>query len=350
MGKGESDIQHPLRAGESLENRAESTRVPAVRRTPKLELSARRAAEGQGSRIPDTAPRLRSAEPGFAPASTIERAAQHLDWTIAFGMRHSTPRGLEGAANQQPESGPPRVAPAPRLRFGQAGRPPLPLISRLFLASVLVATGAGTGIFFLMRSASEKVTPDSSPAQEARAKPSEATLSIGGLAMTPPAAGAAQSATLAVPAPTPAALEWEAKPVLEISPSVVPPGPGPRSAVTPTATTSEATSTITSPAPWKPPSETVFSAAEIAALLARGDWLFATGDVASARLLYERAADAGVARAAVRLAETFDPVSSGLPHLRGLRGDSGTAVFWYRRARDLGATGVASRLKSLEAK
>jgi hypothetical protein len=68
--------------------------------------------------------------------------------------------------------------------------------------------------------------------------------------------------------------------------------------------------------------------------------LFATGDVASARLLYERAADAGVARAAVRLAETFDPVSSGLPHLRSLRGDSGTAVFCYRRARDLGATGV----------
>jgi hypothetical protein len=26
------------------------------------------------------------------------------------------------------------------------------------------------------------------------------------------------------------------------------------------------------------------------------------------------------------------------------------AVFWYRRARDLGATGITSRLKSLEAK
>jgi hypothetical protein len=52
----------------------------------------------------------------------------------------------------------------------------------------------------------------------------------------------------------------------------------------------------------------------------------------------------------VRLGETFDPVYSGLPHLRGLRADSGTAVFWYRRARDLGATGVASRLKGLEAK
>ena len=291
----------------------------------------------------------RSAEPEFAPASTIERAAQHLDWTIAFGMRHSTARGLQGTTNQQPQSGPPRVARAPRLRFGQAGLPRLPLISCLCLASVLVATAAGIGIFLLTRSAGEKATAESSTAQEARAKASEATLSIGGLAMTPSAAGAAQTVTLAVPAPTPAALEWEAKPALEVPPSVAPRGLEPKAAANPVAATFEATSTI-APAPRKPPTETAFSAAEIAALLARGDWLFATGDVASARLLYERAADAGVARAAVRLGETFDPVYSGLPHLRGLRADSGTAVFWYRRARDLGATGVASRLKGLEAK
>jgi hypothetical protein len=33
-----------------------------------------------------------------------------------------------------------------------------------------------------------------------------------------------------------------------------------------------------------------------------------------------------------------------------LRGDPDAAAFWYRRARDLGATGLASRLKRLEAK
>jgi hypothetical protein len=258
-------------------------------------------------------------------------------------MRQSTPRGLEGTTNQRPKSSPPCVARAPRLTFGQAALPRLPLISRLFLATVLVATAGGTGIFFLMRSAGEKATPERSPAQEARAKASEPTFSIGGLAMTPPAA-AAQSNTLAVPAPTPAALEWEAKPGLEIPPSVIPPMLGPKEAVPPAATIT------TSPAPRKLPSETAFSAAEIAALLARGDWLFATGDVASARLLYRRAADAGVARAAVRLGETFDPVFSGPPHLRGLDRDSSIAAFWYSRARDLGATGVASRLKSLEAK
>jgi hypothetical protein len=91
-----------------------------------------------------------------------------------------------------------------------------------------------------------------------------------------------------------------------------------------------------------------FTAAEIAGFLARGDWLLATGDVASARLLYERAADAGEARAAMRLGETFDPFYLQASHLRGLHGDPDAAVFWYRHARELGATGVDSRLKKLE--
>jgi len=33
-----------------------------------------------------------------------------------------------------------------------------------------------------------------------------------------------------------------------------------------------------------------------------------------------------------------------------LHGDPDMAVLWYRHARDLGATGVASRLKKFEAK
>jgi TPR repeat protein len=82
----------------------------------------------------------------------------------------------------------------------------------------------------------------------------------------------------------------------------------------------------------------------------RGDALFATGDVASARLLYEFAADSGEARAAVRLGETFDPAFLGNPRLRGVSGDLGMALFWYRRARDLGATEVELRLKALETK
>src|SRR6202035_3345627 len=122
----------------------------------------------------------------------------------------------------------------------------------------------------------------------------------------PPAASTAQTATLAGQAPPPAASEWEAKLIFgrPFSPPV-----WPKSVVTATpANTVEATSTVASPGPRNQPTVPTLSAAEIAGLLARGDWLFATGDVASARLLYERAADAGEGRAAVRLGETFDPV------------------------------------------
>ena len=120
--------------------------------------------------------------------------------------------------------------------------------------------------------------------------------------------------------------------------------------MSPVPPTLEATSTVAALASRKPPTKPAVSGAEIAALLARGDWLFATGDVGSARLLYERAAEAGEAGAAVRLGETFDPIFLDKAHLREARADSGMAMFWYRRARDLGAIWITGRLKSLEAK
>jgi hypothetical protein len=298
--------------------------------------------------IPEMPPQ-RNANPGFAPSSIIERAAQHLDWTVAFGMRHNTLRGLEETTSQQPRPDPPHIARASRLRSSRAGGRRLLLTSRLCLASVVVAAAAaGTGIFLLAHSAGEKAAAKNALATEAPAKASEATSLIRGLAMMPPAASTAQTATLAGQAPTPAASEWEAK--LIFGPPFSPPV-WPKSVVTATpAKTVEATSTVASPGPRNQPTVPTLSAAEIAGLLARGDWLFATGEVASARLLYERAADAGEARAAVRLGETFDPVYLDASHRRGLHGDPDMAVLWYRHARDLGATGVASRLKKLEAK
>jgi hypothetical protein len=160
--------------------------------------------------IPEMPPQS-SAKPGFAPSSIIERAAQHLDWTIAFGMRHNSLRGLEETTDQRPRPDPPRIVRASRLRPSRAGRCRLLLTSRLCLASVVVAAAAGTGIFLLTYSAGEKATAKSALATEAPAKVSEATSLIRGLAIMPPAANTAQTATLAGQAPTPAASEWEAK-------------------------------------------------------------------------------------------------------------------------------------------
>ena len=65
--------------------------------------------------------------------------------------------------------------------------------------------------------------------------------------------------------------------------------------------------------------------------------MFAVGDITSARLFYERAADAGDGQAALKLGKTFDPVALYFARLYGIRGDTDTAAYWYRRARDLGA-------------
>jgi hypothetical protein len=97
-------------------------------------------------------------------------------------------------------------------------------------------------------------------------------------------------------------------------------------AATPAATAPEAV------APKQPSSTPV----ETAPLLERGDQLFGVGDIASARLFYERAADAGDGQAALRLGETYDPVFLERAKLRAIKGDRAAAVFWYRRARELG--------------
>ena len=101
------------------------------------------------------------------------------------------------------------------------------------------------------------------------------------------------------------------------------------------------------PAPSVPAG--ALSAAERQALISRGDALFGAGDVASARLFYDRAADDGDAAAALRLGETFDPGFLRRARLR-VPGDPVQARFWYWRARELGHRDADLMLKSLEAK
>ena len=84
-------------------------------------------------------------------------------------------------------------------------------------------------------------------------------------------------------------------------------------------------------------------------LMRRGDTLLQSGDISGARLMYERAADGGSARAAMAMGGTFDPaVLAGLRAI-GLRPDPARAVAWYRRARDLGDQTAIVRLQTLRA-
>jgi TPR repeat protein len=79
-------------------------------------------------------------------------------------------------------------------------------------------------------------------------------------------------------------------------------------------------------------------------LLSRGDAMLGLGNVSAARMLYQRAADAGVGVAALKLAETYDPVFLAARELRGVKPDPVAAEAWYRRAAELGDVEATKRL------
>ena len=84
-------------------------------------------------------------------------------------------------------------------------------------------------------------------------------------------------------------------------------------------------------------------------LMKKGDEQLAEGNVAQARLLYERAADAGLALGAMQLAGTYDGAELGRLGVRGLQADRDAARKWYERARQLGAAEADQRLRRLGA-
>jgi hypothetical protein len=84
--------------------------------------------------------------------------------------------------------------------------------------------------------------------------------------------------------------------------------------------------------------------------IARGQELFGEGNVSSARLLFKRAADAGLAYGALFLGQTYDPNELALYQVRGLGGDPVEAKRWYEKAYALGAPEADELLRRLGAR
>ena len=289
-------------------------------------------------------------------------------------------------ANEQP---PPDFAEATQLSTPAFSRPEperrrWPLVRFCIAAGVIVTAAVGG---YLLLKEVWTVAPDSARSA-VQAMQNAPTRSIGSVARTGsapmpaplPATPAAEpyvatpsatrsetpglAATLAAPSAEPAGPSLAAAtpaepagPNLAAAPTTPPVEPGAPTVQPDTVAPSVAPGPAT-PASARDPRATAapppstdgprLSADEIAALVARGDTLLSAGDVASARLFYERAADAGGGVAAIRLGETFDPLFLGRVHLSGVRGDPAAASFWYRRARDLGAADAVVLLKALE--
>jgi Sel1 repeat len=87
---------------------------------------------------------------------------------------------------------------------------------------------------------------------------------------------------------------------------------------------------------------------EITTLIDRGSAYLKRGDLASARLLLRRAAEAGSANAALMLGSTFDPLIIRQLGVIGIEPDVGRARQWYEKAADLGSDAASQRLANLK--
>ena len=86
---------------------------------------------------------------------------------------------------------------------------------------------------------------------------------------------------------------------------------------------------------------------DVAASLTRANALIASGDVAAARLVLRHPAEFGDARAAMALAETYDPAFLEKLGVRGFVPNVAMARDWYEKAKKFGAADAARRLEVL---
>ena len=89
---------------------------------------------------------------------------------------------------------------------------------------------------------------------------------------------------------------------------------------------------------------------EIISSLRRADALIASGDLAAARLVLRRAANAGDAHAAMTLAGTYDPVILEKLGVHGFVPDLAMARVWYEKAKQFGSAEAPQRLELLASK
>jgi hypothetical protein len=104
------------------------------------------------------------------------------------------------------------------------------------------------------------------------------------------------------------------------------------------------------PAAQDAPSSPVLRAldsGQIKLLMKQGEQFIAAGDVVTARIAFQRAAEAGDAKAAVALGATYDPTALAKLGVVGISADVAKARSWYQKAEKLGSPEAKQRLEVL---
>jgi TPR repeat protein len=102
------------------------------------------------------------------------------------------------------------------------------------------------------------------------------------------------------------------------------------------------------PAPTTPVEPRRLEDSEIALLMKRGEELVASGHIAAARMMFQPAAEAGDPKAALALAETYDPLTLEKLGAKGITPDVALAQQWYQKAKALGSIEAPGRLVALQ--
>jgi hypothetical protein len=118
--------------------------------------------------------------------------------------------------------------------------------------------------------------------------------------------------------------------------------PPPLSAISPVAVLPPATPPAAAPQPARQADPE-----EMANLMQRAKSFLTSGDLMSARLLLERAAEMQVADAALLLAQTYDPDVLGTADVRNTTPEPAKARAWYQKAAQLGSADAQHRLAQL---
>jgi hypothetical protein len=101
------------------------------------------------------------------------------------------------------------------------------------------------------------------------------------------------------------------------------------------------------PDPPSSPAVRALDAEKIKLLMKQGEQSMAAGDVVTARIAFQRAAEAGDAKAAVALGATYDPTVLAKLGVVGIGADVAKARSWYQKAEKLGSPDAKQRLEIL---
>lgn len=104
---------------------------------------------------------------------------------------------------------------------------------------------------------------------------------------------------------------------------------------------------LSMPASTVAPPPTQSELAQAKRMFSRGEQVLAQGNIVIGREYLKRAAALGFALAALRLAETYDPLEFQYLKVFGLKHDRAEAKTWYERAIELGAAGAEAKLRRL---